>query len=786
MMRPKGSIFYWLAKVLCLGAAYFTAGKILLKLTGYHTYGIPVWPSAGIALAGILIFGYRVWPGILLGAFFVNIWSSFGFTETLYSLKTIFLSTCFAAGAVLQALTGVFLIKCYVGFPISPGKLRDLLEMMIIGAPVSCLVGASIGVSVLFLAGIIQSKSLMSSWLLWWLATSTGTMVFIPLVASFRKGYVKEAALVAVPVCLVCVITVLLFINLNTKEFNKEQLLFEKQSKQFAYSLDIELQSYITAFHATKGLFKASEKVERKEFHKFAKAILARNYGIKALEWAPRIPNAQRTAYEENARQEGYPDFKITELNLECQAIPAGQRYEYFPVYYLEPFDGNERALGFDLVSNPSRLAAMTIARDTDRAIATQRVTLLHGTEHEFGIILLLPVYDNERPHATLEDRRDNLEGYIVGVLRFGDMINSEIKAFKTENIIVMLQDDTGPPGETLLYTSLGKAAKDQLKSYIEHYNSAAIKWKTTFNFGERPWTLWFYPSIKYITEQRDWDAWAFLIGGFLFVSMLGVFLFVVTGINLITRQVVHEKTINLQAALNKAEESDRLKSAFLACMSHELRTPLNSIIGFTGILIKGLPGPLNGEQSKQLKMVRSSANLLLNLINDILDLSKIEAGQMEIVLEPFDLPQVIEKVVQTIMPLAEDKGLSLIAKTVPEAGLLVSDQRRVEQILINLLNNAVKFTEKGEVHINCEVSEHWLMVHVKDTGIGINHEDMDKIFDAFRQIDTGLARRYEGTGLGLSICKKLAGLLGAEISARSDGAGRGSVFTLSLPLNKG
>jgi signal transduction histidine kinase/HAMP domain-containing protein len=229
------------------------------------------------------------------------------------------------------------------------------------------------------------------------------------------------------------------------------------------------------------------------------------------------------------------------------------------------------------------------------------------------------------------------------------------------------------------------------------------------------------------------------------------------------------------------AQEADRLKSAFLATMSHELRTPLNSIIGFTGIILQGLAGPLNDEQVKQLRMVRSSARHLLDLINDVLDVSKIEAGQVEIVPEPFDVRQVIADAVRTVTPMAERKGLALVTDVAPDVGHIVSDRRRVEQILINLLNNAVKFTAQGEVRITCRVDDGELITRVADTGIGIRPEDREKLFQPFHQIETGLARRYEGTGLGLSICKRLVGMLGGEIWAESEGAGRGSTFAFTL-----
>lgn len=249
-----------------------------------------------------------------------------------------------------------------------------------------------------------------------------------------------------------------------------------------------------------------------------------------------------------------------------------------------------------------------------------------------------------------------------------------------------------------------------------------------------------------------------------------------------ITERKRFERT--LQEKNIELENANLAKDRFLASMSHELRTPLNAVIGFTGTLLMKLPGPLNDEQERQLNLVRGNARHLLSLINDLLNLAKIEAGKVELSREPTECASLVREIATSLLPQAEAKGLALRVDTPAEGLVFRTDRRSLSQIVINLTNNAIKFTESGSVHLNLLVAENdgrrQMRISIADTGPGIRAEEMNTLFEAFIQGQASRRQGVEGTGLGLHLSRKLASLLGGEIHCQSE-FGKGSTFTLVL-----
>jgi GAF domain-containing protein/CheY-like chemotaxis protein len=248
------------------------------------------------------------------------------------------------------------------------------------------------------------------------------------------------------------------------------------------------------------------------------------------------------------------------------------------------------------------------------------------------------------------------------------------------------------------------------------------------------------------------------------------------------------------RSTAERLAEVDKLKSQFLANMSHELRTPLNSIIGFSRVILKGIDGPLTDLQTQDLNSIYNAGQHLLGLINDILDMSRIEAGKMELVFDEVDLRDIFKGVLSTTTALIKDKPITLREEIAPDLPAVRADSMRVRQVLLNLLANAAKFTEKGSITLHARAVEAlnprtdglepYVEISVRDTGQGIPSKDMPKLFEAFSMVDASPTRKTGGTGLGLSICRSLVELHGGRIWAESEGIpGEGSTFTFSLPV---
>ena len=258
-------------------------------------------------------------------------------------------------------------------------------------------------------------------------------------------------------------LSIVAFRAVQSNENRIRQDEFEQDARNSILALKKGIDTNLEVLHSIRSLYAASHQVDRDEFSAFVAPALSKHPGIQALEWIPRVPVSQRAAYEKAARNEAYPDFQIVERQSQGTMTPAASREEYFPVYYLEPFQGNEGALGFDLASNPTRLEALIKSRNSGLSVATARITLVQETGDQFGFLVFLPVYRNGVPTETLADRRENLSGFVLGVYRIGDIeqesIARETQEEVTADLDIHVYDRSAPLDEQLLFAGISGTA---------------------------------------------------------------------------------------------------------------------------------------------------------------------------------------------------------------------------------------------------------------------------------------------------------------------------------------
>jgi PAS domain S-box-containing protein len=729
--------------------------------------------------------------------------------------------------------------------------------------------------------------------------------------------------------CIGIAASLALFLIIRQFERREAQMEARSAARERTELLRNKIECSMEVLHSVGQLCAVGGDITRTRFRDFCADALSRHPDIQALSWDPCVMQSERSAFENQARQDGIPGFTFTELGAGGALVPAGVRPAYVPIYMVEPLAKNRPALGFDLNSDPERRATLDLARDTGLPHATGPLRLVQESGSQLGFLVLRPVFRGSG--ETDDRRRSQLAGYVSAVFRIGDLVQDAFGAQARDGEISIYEHGKSKPIFRLM--PAGPAPTSDILRWTEPLEIAGLGWEIEFWFPR---------------HEMEWEPWAGLALGLLFTALTTVYIIrgarhtaeiehrvmertaelsseiamrlsverdlrqaeqkyrgifenaiegifqtapdghylsanpalaqiygysspgeLVAALGDIERQLytepsrraefirlvrqegsvtdfesqvrrkdgqtiwitetaravcgadgkvlyyegtvqditerkrahealedrVRERTADLaranealvveiaerKRAEDAAASASRAKSAFLAHMSHEIRTPLNAILGYAQILRRDRS--LQPRQREAIETIAGSGNHLFNLIDEVLDLSKIEAGRMELQCGDFDLIELIGRMEGMFRHRCEQKRLGLIVEPpVSPPRIVRGDEGKLRQVLINLLGNAVKFTDHGEVRLRVtRRPDAAYEFEVVDTGIGITAEEQAEIFKPFQQGHIGATKG--GTGLGLAISDRYIQLMGGHLEAASaPGRGARFFFTLALP----
>ena len=613
---------------------------------------------------------------------------------------------------------------------------------------------------------------------------------------------------------LVC--TIVLFWLVRQAELDSFRTRLESDVSQRTDTIINKIDDSMLLVMALGNYFAASEQVTREGFATFSQPFLQERREVKALSWNPRVSRDQRGIFEEQGHKSLREEFYIYEQDRQGTRIPAGSRESYYPVWYIEPMGENRKAIGFDVGSNPVRLAALERARDTGTPMATERIMPVQEGEPTYSVLVFNPLFAKGLPVSTPAERRIALEGFTVVVLSMEKLFVAALGKTAPVDLPFKLFDLSAPQDRQLLYQWRSRFTGNG--SWLTGLLPEAPSTMKKFFFCGREWGVNFTPDQEYMKRNYPLAYWFLLPAGVLLSGLLGLYfrtLFArrqeleeevlertaelrsselnLRELNSHLEERVADRTRQLEMAISalssskeRAEAANRAKSIFLANMSHEIRTPLNAVLGFSQIAMRD--PTLSPDNRHNLQIVNRSGEQLLTLINDVIDVAKIEAGHISLRKTVFDLPALFVDLVEQFMPKATDRQLQLIHESRGDMLRYVAgDEEKIRHILSNLIGNALKFTQEGGVSLRSRTSFHdgqdWLEVEVEDSGPGIAPEDRERIFDAFEQVE-GAQTNLGGTGLGLTISRKYARLMGGDLTLTCEMA-HGSCFHLAVPVAK-
>lgn len=540
----------------------------------------------------------------------------------------------------------------------------------------------------------------------------------------------------------------------------REHARFEQDVEATKRAVDRRMSTYVNATLDARGLFAASKSVERDEWHQYASGtrLESRYPGIQALCYASRVPQDKKSAYVRSVRDQGFRSFKVR---------PAGPRYEYFPITYIDPPGGaNKKLFGYDPYANPISRAAMEQARDTGNPQVSGKVNLLAraGSSAQTGFLIVTPIYRKNMPQATVPERRDALQGFVVGVFKTDRLFGGILGENKKSRIIFKIYDGAELRPAYLLYAQGAPHNQDPSLSSLHELS--------TLEVAGRWWSLDFGALPDYVSAWQRNFSLLVLAGGI----VLSLILFSVTRALTLSRAAAERSSAELEVANRELEATNRELETFSYSVSHDLRAPLRSISGFCQILLEDYSERFDEEGRSYLRRVQAASQHMGRLIDDLLDLSRVTRVPLRT--QHVDLSALAREISMDLKSNEPEREVEFV---IPDGLTATGDPGLLRVALENLLGNAWKFTSKkpeARIEFGALPRNGERTYFVRDNGAGFDMAYANKLFGAFQRLH--LADEFEGIGIGLATVQRVIRRHGGSVWAEGE-VDRGATFYFTL-----
>jgi PAS domain S-box-containing protein len=887
--------------------AYAVVGWLALWLAIPPGYASPLYPAAGVALASVLVFGWRMLPAVALGSFAVNV--TLGAERGVFALSAFVLPATIALGAMAQAALGAWLVKRFVTQPLRLSELRDILLFFVVGGALACLTNATLSAFALQRLAQQPAAELLYTWWTWWAGDTLGVLIAAPitltLIGEPHEDWAQRRRSIGLTLTIAAALMALSMRQVAQWEEERVQTAFDRDAVHASAALSAWLQSPLHALQAVHGVFVSSDEVSREEMQRASSVWLTPENHLQAIGWSEIVPREAVAEFEARVRREDkLPDYRV----FDRPPGAPGSDDHLVVARYIEPHASNAAALGVNSRSVPQAREAIDLAIRTDRPASSAGFRLTQETADQTGVVIYHAVYRGQPTNEA--ERRAAAQGVVFTTLRMDDALAAFQGSMPPYLQLCLI--DTEPRSQ--FRRLAGRAGCEERTLDLNHVRPLA--------FAGRQWELRVSARRQDVPETHERNALPYSLVALLATAMLGALLLSVTGrtrrievavkdrttalqreiaereqteadlreseqrfrnilnnvpigvvytdlngnvkqvnprfcqltgytadelsgMNVATlthpddrendaplaeqlvrdeipmyrrqgryltrdgrmvwvqsivtllrdlqgrpRRIVavvediteHMRLAEAERAREVAEMANRAKSDFLSRMSHELRTPLNAMLGFAQLLELDQSHPLPESQRPWVTQIQNAGWHLLDMINDVLDLSRIESGTLSLMADPLDLRELVAATRAMVERDAQRRNLTISTDLSDEVPRVKGDATRVKQILTNLLSNAVKYNiDGGRIHVSARaVARDTVEITVTDTGLGMTAHQLAQLFQPFNRLGRERST-MEGTGIGLVISQRLAELMGGALRARST-AGEGSSFVLTLP----